>query len=80
MHKFDSFVCSVGGHQLGHIVAACNFDDSDGTDPGCEHFSVSAENYTVYFQSTYEYSQHTGPSEDHTSGTGMRINRNDEHK
>ena len=80
MHTFDNFVCLVGGYQLGDIVAACNFDESDGTDPGCEHFSVSAEDHRLYFQSTYEYTQHTGPSEDHTSGTGTRINRNDEHE
>ena len=79
VHRFDHFICSVGGYQLGDIVAACNFDESDGTDPGCEHFSVSAEDHRLYFQSTYEYSRHTGPSEDHTSGTGTRINKNDKH-
>ena len=64
------------GYEVGDVVAACNFDQSTGRNPRCEHFTAptSTANYRVYFQSTYEHSQHTGPSEDHTSGTGMRIN------
>ena len=55
------------------LVASCNFDDSNGTDTGCEYFSVTPtdDDYMVYFASNSATSD-TGPTEDHTTSTGMR--------
>ena len=86
MYKFNRFFyCfSLVAHvdyEVGDIVAECNFDESGGSamETCCDKFDVKRGGYNappLYFGYS-SASPHTGPSHEHTSGTGMRMNFNE---
>ena len=86
MYKFNSFFyCyrfSLVAHvdyEVGDTVAECNFDESGGglaMETCCDKFDVKRGGYNtppLYFGSSSRSSR-TGPSHDHTHGTGRRMN------